>query len=110
MATRDSRGEARIAVNRRASLNSGDAWFPCMVLDISDNGFLLLCTKELAVGQVLQFKCEPFPEKRLECKIEVRHVSDAGVGTKIVEIDKKGSALHQLFLQEQYSGKLNQSG
>jgi len=88
-------------------LVTGEAWFPCMVLDMSDSGFQILCSKPLAVGQVLDFKCALFPEKTLECKIEIRHVGDAGVGTRIIEIDKRGSGLVQLYLQEQYSLKLN---
>jgi len=91
-------------------LNSGDAWFPCMVLDMSDNGFSIICTKELSVGQVLQFRCELYPGKYLDCKIEIRHVTEEGMGTKIVEIDEKGMNLCQSYLQEQYSDKLNKSG
>jgi hypothetical protein len=104
------RAEARIPVSRRASLNSGDAWFPCLVMDMSDSGFLIMCTKELAAGQVLEFRCELFPEKYLECKIEIKHIGDTSVGTKITEIDEKGTKLCQLFLQEQYSDKLNKFG
>jgi hypothetical protein len=107
MKGRELRAEARIAVKERGSLNSGDAWFPCMVQDMSDSGFQILCSKELSVGQVLDFRCELFPEKTLTCKIEVRHVSSKGMGTKITEIDNRGTGLIQLYLQEQYSLKLN---
>jgi hypothetical protein len=110
MKTRDLRAEARISVSQRAALSSGDSWFPCIIQDMSDNGFLIMCNQALAVGQVLDFRCELFPGKQLYCKIEIRHISDAGVGTKITEIDKKGISLCQLFLQEQYSNKLSRSG
>jgi len=112
MKGRELRAEARIPVKEKGSLstgsvNIGDAWFPCVVQDMSDSGFLILCTKELTVGQALEFRCELFPEKTLNCKIEVRHISAAGMGTKVTEIDKRGSGLVQLYLQEQYSLKLN---
>ena len=112
MKGRELRAEARIPVREKGLLNTilvdtRDAWFPCMVQDMSDNGFLLLCTKELSVGQALGFRCELFPEKTLDCKIEVRHSSLAGMGTKVTEIDRRGSSLVQLYLQEQYSLKLN---
>ena len=107
MPGRELRAEARIAVSRRGKLGSGETWFPCMVLDMSNSGFLMLCTKELAVGQVLDFRCELFPEKVLDCKIEIRHFSDTGLGTKITEIDKKGLTLCQQYLEEQYSDRLN---
>ena len=77
-----------------------------MVVDVSDHGFLILCNKTLSVGQVLQFKCELNQQKTLDCKIEVRHATDSGMGVKIVEIDNKGTALLQSYLQEQYSTRL----
>ena len=112
MKGRELRAEARIAVRERGSLkgeslNTGDVWFPCIVQDMSDSGFLILCGKDLSVGQVLDFRCELFPEKTLNCKIEVRHISPSGMGTKIIEIDKRGTGLIELYLQEQYSLKLN---
>ena len=78
-----------------------------MVQDMSDSGFLILCSKELSVGQVLEFRCELFPEKTLNCKIEIRHISHSGMGTRIIEIDKRGTGLCQLYLQEQYALRLN---
>ena len=110
MKMRNLRAEARIAVSQRAELNSGDAWFPCRVLDMSDNGFLLVCNKALAVGQILDLRCELYPAKLLECKVEIRHADETGIGTRIVEIDRKSIGLCQLFLQEYYSDKLNKSG
>ena len=117
MKGRELRAEARIPVREKGSLSAGtlnigsldtgDAWFPCVVQDMSDSGFLILCSKELSVGQVLEFRCQLFPEKTLNCKIEVRHISPSGTGTKVTEIDNRGSGLIQLYLQEQYSLKLN---
>jgi len=114
MRVRELRAEARIPVKEKGSLSAGsvsigDAWFPCVVQDMSDSGFLILCSRELSVGQILEFRCELFPEKTLNCKIEVRHLSPAGTGTKIKDIDRRGAALVELYLQEQYSLKLNNS-
>jgi len=81
-----------------------------MVLDMSNHGFLMLCTRELAVGQVLDFNCQLYPEKTLDCKVEVRHSGVDALGTKIVEIDPKAQDLCQQFLEEQYSEKLNKLG
>ncbi len=106
----ERRAELRIPVSQRGTANSGEPeWFPCMVLDASDHGFLIVCAKTLSVGQLLHFRCELFPQKTLECKIEIRHATDSGLGTKIVEIDNKGTGLLQSYLQEQYSTRLNRS-
>jgi hypothetical protein len=116
MKGRELRAEARISVKEKASLRDGglvaaatadDGWFPCVVQDMSDTGFLILCSKEVPVGQILEFRCQLFPEKTLNCKIQVRHVSPSGMGTKVVEIDSRGSRLIELYLEEQYSLKLN---
>jgi PilZ domain-containing protein len=110
MRGRELRAEARIAVSRRGRLQSGETWFPCVVLDMSNRGFQMLCGRELEVGQLLDFRCELFPEKVLYCKVEIRHAGDEVLGTKIVEIDQRGHDLCQRFLEEQYSHKLDRSG
>ncbi len=100
------RAELRAAVTRRGALTAGGESFPCVVQDMSDNGFLLMCARPLIIGQTLQFRCELFPAQVLECMIEVVHVGEAGVGTKIIEIDDSGGKLVQLFLQEHFTDTL----
>ena len=110
MRTQELRAEARVEVRQRGTLSAGEEWFPCLVQDMSSIGFLLMCSRSLSVGQILEFKCQLFPDKLLTCKLEVVHVTDGGVGTKIIDIEPKGTDLCQLFLQEQYSERLNKSG
>ena len=98
------RAELRAAVTRRGALTAGGDSYPCVVQDMSDSGLLIMCTRPLIVGQTLQFKCELFPDQVLECMIEVVHIGEAGVGTKIIEIDDPGAKLVQLFLQEHFTG------
>ena len=76
---------------------------------MSDGGFLIMPTVTLEEGQVLDFGFELYPGKSIECKIEVKHVGDSGVGTRIKEIDDEGARLCQLYLQEHYSGKLDRA-
>ena len=110
MRTQEMRAETRIPVSQRGTLTAGDAWYPCLVQDMTTKGFFIVSSREHAVGQALGFRCAFSPEKLLECKVEVRHVNDTGMGAKIVEIDEKGANLCQLYLQEQYADKLNRSG
>lgn len=81
-----------------------------MVLDMSDNGFLLMSTQHFEAGQTIDLHCELYPGKHLKCTLEVKHVGEAGVGTRIVEIDEEGRRLCQLYLQEHYSGRLEGMG
>ncbi|MGD2139857.1 MAG: PilZ domain-containing protein [Burkholderiales bacterium] len=103
MKNKELRAELRIAVTRRGALSAGAEKFPCVVQDMSDSGMLFMCTRPLIAGQTLQFRCELFPEKTLECMVEVVHMNDDGVGAKIVEIDEQGAKLIQLFLQEHFT-------
>ena len=82
-------------------------WFPCLVQDMSKKGFFLVSNREHTVGQSLYLRCALYPEKNLECRVEVRHVNEMGVGAQIVEIDQKGIDLCQVYLQEQYAERFN---
>ena len=110
MRTQEQRAEPRIPVSRRGTLKSGEIWFPCLVQDMSKKGFFLVSNRPHAVGQAIDLRCALFPERHLECKVEVRHVNDMGVGAKSVEIDQKSLDLCTLYLQEQYADRLNKSG
>jgi hypothetical protein len=103
------RSEPRVPVRLRGTLYSGDTPVPCLIENLSQNGILVMCTREFPVGQIMDFKCELFPGKLLNCKLEVRHVTDDFVGMKIVEIDETGRNLCQLYLEEHYAERLNVS-
>jgi hypothetical protein len=103
------RSEPRVPVRFRGTLYCGDTPVPCLIENLSQNGILVMCTREFSVGQIMDFKCELFPGKILNCKLEVRHVTDDFVGMKIVEIDETGRNLCQLYLEEHYAERLNVS-
>jgi len=105
----ERRTERRVKVNRRATLIAGDKASPCLIEDFSSKGFFVISNYEFSVGQILELKCELYPKKTLQCKIEIRHIKETCLGTMIVEIGKDGNALLQQFLQEYYSLKLNKS-
>jgi hypothetical protein len=108
MDTHELRAEARIPVTQRGNLSAGDAaWFPCMVLDMSSSGFLMVSNTHFEVGQILEFRCELYPEKSLNCMIEVMHSNEDSAGTMITEIDEKAKSLLQVYLEEKYAVKLD---
>ncbi len=113
MVEKDLRSASRLSVNQRGSLNAGeaeDSWFPCLIVDMSDGGILLMSNREFPIGQILTFKSELFPGKFVECKVKVVHVDDTRLGTKIIEIDKAGHNLCQAYLEEQYAVRLAKLG
>src|ERR1700694_2541725 len=95
----ERRTERRVKVSRRATLLDGTTPLPCLIEDFSTGGFLIMSNQEFFfVGQILELKCELYPEKVLLCKIEIRHIDDTCLGTKIVEINKDGTVLLNQFL------------
>ena len=86
----------------------GDKTIPCIVRDMSDSGLLIISAEGLEVGQRLKFVCELFPQKTLECKIEVVHISNVGAGARFVELDARRENMVRVYLQEVFAlgGKL----
>jgi hypothetical protein len=108
MKSKDLRAEMRVPVTHKGAVSSGDTlWFPCLIVDMSDSGILMMTNREIPVGQRLDFRCELFPGKFLECRLEIMHVDDTRLGTKIVDIDSQGKSLRKLYLEEQYAHKLD---
>jgi len=99
----DLRAELRVAITHRGLLSVPGSWIPCLIQDLSSKGFLILCNKQFPIGEILELKCELYPDKVLQCKIEVRHLTDMCLGTKIIEIDAGGLRLCRQYLDEHYS-------
>ena len=109
MRIRERRQERRVSLSRRATLLNGVDAFPCLLQDFTTRGFFIDTNQRFFVGQVLELRCELYPEQILTCRLEVKHINDTSIGTKIVDITPDGAKLLQQFLQEYYSLKLNQS-
>ena len=106
MAAHELRAEARVPVTQRGNLSAGTAWFPCMILDMSNSGFLLVSNKHLEVGLTLDFRCELYPGKMLDCKIEVMRSDDDSAGVMITEIDDNTVSLFRSYLEEKFAVNL----
>lgn len=67
---------------------------------------LFICTRDLEIGQVLDFKCELYPDQPFECKLKVVHITNGGVGARIIGLNKAASELMQTFLEERANEKM----
>jgi hypothetical protein len=107
MTKADLRTERRLQAGRRATLTLQGTTSACLIQDVSTKGFLIMASKEFAVGDLVDLKCELNPGKVLECKIEVRHrTSDGCLGTQIVEINEPAKRLCEQFIEEHYAERL----
>jgi hypothetical protein len=102
---RNRREEPRISLRRPGELRSGTTIIPCVLQDLSSKGFRIQTEQKYSVGEVLVFVCELAPAKTLHCKVEVRHVFEACIGTKILEISSAAAALLDGFLKDLYAGR-----
>ena len=98
---RELRAEARISVSRKGALSTGETWFPCMIVDASESGFALVCTRPLVREQILDFRCELDPSTVFECKIEIRHLNDDGAGVMITDIEPEALMSWKEYLKRQ---------
>jgi hypothetical protein len=99
----DLRAEMRVPITHRGILGAPSAALPCLIQEFSTKGFLIMCAATVQVGDILELKCELYPGQFLECKIEVRHINDDCVGTKIVEISDAGLKLCRDFVDGHFS-------
>ena len=95
------RSEQRVSVSCRGTLSLGDTSAPCLIQNMCSRGFLIKFTKQLPVGQVLQLRCELYPDRTVECKVQVRHVNAECLGARVIEISDDGKILCRQFLEEQ---------
>ena len=99
------RCEPRDPIPRRAQVNYQGAWTPCMIQDISNHGFGILCAKPLVVGQVIDLRCEQYPGKEFHCQAAIKHVQDSLVGLLITEISESGRDLCMQMMRDYHSDR-----
>jgi Tfp pilus assembly protein PilZ len=109
MKARERRQERRVALSRRATLQDGDKTYAGLLQDFSSRGFFIITNEKFHIGQTLELSCELYPAQVLKCTLQVKHISETCIGTKITNITPDGKTLLEKFLQEYYSLKLNQS-
>jgi len=99
--------EDRVAMSHIGSLSSPATWVPCLIQDISNNGFQIICDEKRAagdtpatVGETLELKWAPYPDTVLQCRIEIRHITDKCIGTKTVGISADNLLVCRRYMQD----------
>jgi hypothetical protein len=93
----------RIKVTPRGEIVGRGNSVKVLLQDISDEGFLLLCSREFEAGELLELKFQISPGLSIECRVEVRHSSDMGTGVKIVAMNEQTRRAFDRYLEEHYS-------
>lgn len=98
------RSEPRVPVNFRGTLRLGDEdGVPCHIQNMCSRGFLIRAAQELPVGRVLHLTCELYPDRSVECTVQVRHVNRDCLGARVTEMSEADQLVCRKFLAEQGS-------
>jgi hypothetical protein len=97
------RAEPRIPVSFKGTLRAGDKSSPCVVQNMCSRGFLIKAEDSLPVGHLVHLRCELYPERCIECTVQVRHVNRQCLGAKVIQISEAERLLCQQYLEEQRS-------
>ncbi len=100
----------RLQVTPRAEIIDGATVTKALIQDISDEGMLLLCSKNYTMGQTLVLKLQTSPGSIVECTVEVRHSSDNGTGIKIIAMSDQNRRTYERYLEEFFSLQLGKLG
>ena len=100
MTTTELRAEPRIPVTLHGTLTLDDKSAPCVIQNMCSKGFLIKSSKQLPVGHVLRLRCELYPERAIECTVEVRHVNRDCLGARVIDISEDEMTLCRQFIQE----------
>ena len=99
------RRQPRDPISQRAQLNYDGTWVPCLIQDMSTDGFGIMCTRRLSVGQIAELRCEPYPGKEFQCQFEIRHAGDSHLGVLIREINETGRSLCMQLMHDYHSDR-----
>ena len=97
------RAEVRVPITHRGTISASSTPIPCLIQEFSSKGFLIMSTAQFQVGDILGLKSELYPERFLQCQVEVRHINDDCLGTRIVEVSDAGLRLCRQFIDEHFS-------
>lgn len=98
----DLREDSRIQIRLRGWLAVGDRMLPCLIENMSTQGFLLMSTTTFAAGTVMGLKCALHSERYLQCTIRIAHVTDCCMGAQIVDISAHNLSLCREVIAEYY--------
>ena len=100
---RDQRDDFRVPLGRSGWLSFGDTWVPCIIENMNTNGFLVMSNTTFPAGAVVVLRCELFPQRFLQCGIQVVHITDTCMGVKMVEMNAYAHNICREFFEEYYA-------
>ena len=83
----EQRSEARVPVSFSGTLRIGDETaVACHIQNMCSRGFLIRAASDLPVGRMVQLTCQLYPDRAVECIVQVRHVNRECLGARVTEM------------------------
>lgn len=103
------RANERFEVALKGYVYEGISKKLCLVHDISESGFLLVCTEDYVQGQVLQLCLENLWQGGdFEGMVQVCHLSNYGVGVRVVECSENSAKALQGYINGIHRKRVSQ--
>jgi hypothetical protein len=95
------RTDPRVPVSFAGTLTLDGTSVACVIQNMCTRGFLIKADVGLPIGYHVHLCCELYPERSVECTVQVRHVNRVCLGAKVIEIGDDERRLCLQFLEEQ---------
>jgi len=101
----------RFPYSRRGELSYEGTYFPCLIQDISAKGLLIVCARDIVVGQELMVSFELIPGHVYRSTIRVQHIGDGCFGAKIIAAGEHDEQVFGQYVEKRFKESKNgQSG
>src|SRR5436853_2144180 len=98
----EQRSEPRVPVSFSGTLRIGDETaVACHIQNMCSRGFLIRAASDLPVGRIVQLTCQLYPDRAVECIVQVRHVNRECLGARVTEMSDAHRLVCRTFLAEQ---------
>lgn len=97
----ERRAEQRVDVNLTGTLTFGETSSVCSIRNICSKGFLIEANKGLPRGQVVQLVVSLYPDKLVNCTVQIVHVNAQRLGAMVLDMADGDQVVCQQFMAEQ---------
>ena len=102
----ERRAEQRVDVDLTGTLTFGETSSVCSIRNICSRGFLIEAKTGLPRGQVVQLTVRLYPDKLVNCTVEIKHVNAQRLGAMVLDMPDGDQVVCRQFIAEQRALRL----
>lgn len=98
----EQRSEPRVPVSFHGTLRVGEEPpVSCHIQNMCSRGFLIRASADLPIGRTVYLTCQLYPDRCVECTVQIRHVNRDCLGARVTEMSEADRLVCRAFLAEQ---------